>query len=55
MHWYHAVCLVPADVGRWVLECLRRSCVCRDYDFTQDWTLDEAQYVVNPVLDASYQ
>ena len=49
------MCSVTADVGRWVLECLRRSCVCRDYDFTQDWTLDEAQYVVNPVLDASYQ
>jgi len=48
------MCQVTADVGRWVLECLRRSCVCRDYDFTQDWTLEEAHFIVNQVLNASY-
>jgi len=57
---YVTVCIelsegLHLDAYRWVLELLRQSYIYPNYDFSQQWTLDEARLIVNEALDIAYK
>jgi len=43
------------EAQQWVWQSLRHSFVCHDYDLDRDWTLDEARFIINSFLFASYK